>query len=60
MRQKEFLQAAWMLFCSFLLLPGIAGGIERGSISLKSGVIWSAVILASLLAISSKQEVRRG
>lgn len=34
-KKLETLAAGWVLLNAFILLPGIAGGVERGSITLK-------------------------
>lgn len=59
-KKLETLTAGWVLLNAFILLPGIAGGVERGSITLKNGVIYSAILLASMWALLLIKEACRG
>lgn len=43
------LYGLYVLVSALVLLPGIAGGVEQGSIELGAGIIASLIILAGLL-----------
>lgn len=56
----ERLTAGTFVLSSMILLPGIAGSVETGSLSLKSGTIWTAIVLGFMGAIIFIKEVSRG
>lgn len=56
----ERLTAGTFVLSSMILLPGIAGSVETGSLSLKSGTIWTAIVLGIMGAMILIREVYRG